>query len=103
MQSISRMQLLQIANEGSLTTTCKLGQLTACKERNSLYNSQFEAGSRRGSRTFFRRQVLLSRLSLVGALAYEPDGSDAHLFSKLCPGAYNDETLIEFLSELYEA
>jgi transposase len=42
------------------------------------------------------------RLSLAGALAYEPDGSDAHLFFELRPGAYNDETLIEFLSELYE-
>jgi transposase len=43
------------------------------------------------------------RLSLAGALAYEPDGSDAHLFFELRPGANNDETLIEFLSELYEA
>jgi hypothetical protein len=42
------------------------------------------------------------RLSLAGALAYEPDGSDAHLFFELRPGAYNDETLIEFLSELNE-
>jgi hypothetical protein len=42
------------------------------------------------------------RLSLAGALAYEPDGSDAHLFFELRPGAYNDETLIEFLSELHE-
>jgi len=43
------------------------------------------------------------RLSLAGALAYEPDGSDAHLFFELRPGAYNDETLIAFLTELYEA
>jgi hypothetical protein len=43
------------------------------------------------------------RLSLAGALAFEPDGSDAHLFFELRPGAYNDETLIEFLSELNEA
>ena len=42
------------------------------------------------------------RLSLAGALAYEPDGSDAHLFFELRPGAYNDETLIAFLSELNE-
>jgi hypothetical protein len=40
------------------------------------------------------------RLSLAGALAYEADGSDAHLVFELRPGAYNDETLIEFLSEL---
>jgi len=42
------------------------------------------------------------RLSLAGALAYQPDGSDAHLVFELRPGAYNDETLIEFLSELNE-
>jgi transposase len=42
------------------------------------------------------------RLSLAGALAYEADGSDAHLFFELRPGAYNDETLIEFLSDLNE-
>jgi hypothetical protein len=40
------------------------------------------------------------RLLLAGALAYEPDGSDAHLFFELRPGAYNDETLIAFLSDL---
>ena len=40
------------------------------------------------------------RLSLAGALAYEADGSDAHLFFELRPGAYNDETLIQFLTEL---
>ena len=43
-----------------------------------------------------------TRLSLAGALAYEPDVSDAHLFFELRPGAYNDETLIEFLRELNE-
>ena len=40
------------------------------------------------------------RLSLAGALVYEPDGSDAHLVFELRPGAYNDETLIEFLSDV---
>jgi transposase len=43
------------------------------------------------------------RLSLAGALAFEPDGRDAHLFFELRPGAYNDETLIAFLSDLHEA
>ena len=33
-------------------------------------------------------------------LVYEPDGSDAHLVFHLRPGAYNDEALIEFLTEL---
>ncbi len=42
------------------------------------------------------------RLSLAGALAYEPDGSDAHLVFELRPGAYNDEMLIQFLSGLHE-
>jgi hypothetical protein len=31
-------------------------------------------------------------------LVYEPDGSDAHLVFELRPGAYNGETLIEFLA-----
>ena len=42
------------------------------------------------------------RLSMAGALAYEPDGSDAHLVFQMRPGAYNDESLIEFLTELRE-
>jgi transposase len=42
------------------------------------------------------------RLSLAGALAYEPDGSAAHLVFQFRPGAYNDQTLIEFLIELNE-
>ncbi len=39
---------------------------------------------------------------MAGALAYEPDGSDAHLVFQLRPGAYNDERLIDFLSDLNE-
>lgn len=42
------------------------------------------------------------RLSLAGALAYEPDGSAAHLVFQLRPGAYNDETLIEFLTDVHD-
>ncbi len=42
------------------------------------------------------------RLSLAGALAYEPDGSDAHLIFELRPGAYNDELLIAFLTLVYD-
>ena len=37
------------------------------------------------------------RLSLAAALVYEADASDAHLVFELRPGAYNGETLIEFL------
>lgn len=40
------------------------------------------------------------RLSMAGALAYEPDGTDAFLVFQMRPGAYNDESLIEFLTEL---
>jgi transposase len=54
----------------------------------------------RGQTPVLRHRFNWKRLSLAGALAYEPDGSDAHLFFELRPGAYNDETLIEFLSEL---
>ena len=54
----------------------------------------------RGHTPVLRHRFAWKRLSLAGALAYEPDGSDAHLVFQLRPGAYNDETLIEFLSEL---
>ena len=47
-----------------------------------------------------RHRFNWKRLSLAGALAYEPDGSNAHLVFELRPGAYNDESLIEFLSDL---
>ena len=56
----------------------------------------------RGHTPVLRHRFAWKRLSLAGALAYEPDGSDAHLFFELRPGAYNDETLIEFLSEFDE-
>jgi transposase len=42
------------------------------------------------------------RLSLAAALVYKPDGSDAHLVFELRPGAYNGETLIEFLTDLHQ-
>jgi hypothetical protein len=57
----------------------------------------------RGQTPVLHHAFNYKRLSLAGALAFEPDGSDAHLFFELRPGAYNDETLIEFLSELNEA
>jgi pimeloyl-ACP methyl ester carboxylesterase len=40
------------------------------------------------------------RLSVAGALVYEPDGSDAQLLFAMRPGAYETETLIQFLSDL---
>ena len=42
------------------------------------------------------------RLSMAGALAYAPDGTDATLVFALQPGSFNDESLIIFLSELHE-
>ena len=54
----------------------------------------------RGHTPALRHPFNWKRLSLAGALVYEADGSDAHLVFELRPGAYNDETLIEFLSDL---
>jgi len=56
----------------------------------------------RGHTPVLRHRFAWKRLSLAGALAYEPDGSNAHLMFELRPGAYNDETLIEFLTFLNE-
>jgi hypothetical protein len=52
----------------------------------------------RGHTPVLQHRFNWKRLSLASARAYEPDGSDAHLVFQLRPGAYNDETLIEFLS-----
>jgi hypothetical protein len=54
----------------------------------------------RGHTPVLQHRFSWKRLSLAGALAYEPDGSDAHLVFQLRPGAYNDETLIEFLTDV---
>ena len=67
----------------------------------SLRPSMRDVGTQR-PHTSAARPFNWRRLSLAGALAYEPDGSDAHLFFELRPGAYNDEALIAFLSELNE-
>jgi transposase len=40
-------------------------------------------------------------LSMAGALAFEADGSYAQLVFEIRPGAYNDEALIDFLSQLH--
>ena len=56
----------------------------------------------RGHTPVLRHRFNWTRLSLAGALVYEPDGSDAHLVFELRPGAYNDELLIEFLSEVHD-
>ena len=48
-----------------------------------------------------RHRFVWKRLSLAAALVYEPDCSDAHLVFQLRPGAYNQDTLIDFLSDLH--
>ena len=55
----------------------------------------------RGETPVLRHRFSWKRLSMAGALAYEPDGSDAQLVFQMRPGAYNDETLIEFLTEMH--
>ena len=56
----------------------------------------------RGQTPVLRHRFGWKRLSLAGALAYEPDGSDAHLIFQFRPGAYNDELLIAFLTDVKE-
>jgi transposase len=56
----------------------------------------------RGQTPVLRHRFVWKRLSIAGALVYESDGSDAHLVFQLRPGAYNEETLIEFLSDLHQ-
>jgi len=41
-----------------------------------------------------------TRLSMSGALGYAPDGAEAWLVFAMRWGTYNDESLIEFLTEL---
>jgi transposase len=56
----------------------------------------------RGHTPVLRHRFNYQRLSLAGALVYEPDGSDAHLVFQLRPGAYNTDSLIQFLEALHE-
>lgn len=55
----------------------------------------------RGRTPVLSHRFSWKRLSMAGALIYEPDGSDAELVFGMCPGAYNDCSLIEFLTELH--
>ncbi len=41
------------------------------------------------------------RLSMSAAVCFRPDGSEASLVFGMQPGAYNDESLMEFLVELH--
>ena len=41
------------------------------------------------------------RLSMSAALCFRPDGTEASLVFGMQPGAYNDESLMDFLGELH--
>jgi transposase len=56
----------------------------------------------RGHTPVLRHRFVWKRLSIASALVYEPYARDAHLVFELRPGAYNTETLIEFLTFLHE-
>lgn len=56
----------------------------------------------KGHTPVLRHRFVRMRLSVASALVYEPDGSDSHLVFELRPGAYKDETLIEFLTYVQE-
>ena len=56
----------------------------------------------RGQTPALRHRFGWKRLSLAAALVFEPDAGDAHLVFRLRPGAYNGETLIEFLGDLHQ-
>ena len=66
----------------------------------SLLPSVRAAWAPRGQTPVLRHRFNWKQLSLAGALAYESDGSHAHLIFQLRPGAYNDELLIEFLKDV---
>jgi transposase len=55
----------------------------------------------KGRTPVLRHRFNWKRLSMAGAICYRPDGSEATLVFQLRPGAYNDETLIEFLGQLH--
>lgn len=55
----------------------------------------------KGKTPVLRHRFSWKRISMAAALAYEPDGSGAELIFGMRPGAYNDDSLIEFLAELH--
>jgi len=56
----------------------------------------------KGQTPVLRHRFSWTRLSMSGALAYRPDGSETALLFQIKEGAYNTESLIEFLTDLYE-
>ena len=56
----------------------------------------------RGQTPVLRHRFNWARLSMSGALAYRPDGSQAALLFQIKEGAYNSQSLIGFLGDLHE-
>jgi transposase len=55
----------------------------------------------RGRTPVLRHRFSWKRLSMAAAVAYRSDGADASLVFQMRPGADNDESLIEFLTQLH--
>jgi len=56
----------------------------------------------KGQTPVLRHRFSWTRLSMSGALAYRPDGSEAAPLFQIKEGAYNTESLIEFLTDLHD-
>jgi hypothetical protein len=56
----------------------------------------------RGETPVLRHRFNWKRLSMSAALAYAHDRADARIVFQTRPGAYNDESLIEFLQALHD-
>ena len=52
----------------------------------------------KGKTPVLRHRFNWKRLSVAAAFVYEPDGSDAELIFGLRPGAYNESSLVDFLT-----
>ncbi len=57
--------------------------------------------ARRGQTPVLRHRFNWKRLSMSAALAYGHDRADARIIFQTRPGAYNDDSLIEFLQALH--
>jgi hypothetical protein len=56
----------------------------------------------KGQTPVLRHRFSWTRLSMSGALAYRPDGSETALLFQIKEGAYNTGSLIEFLTDLHK-
>jgi len=82
------------------------------RRRNALIVFQDESGfsllpsvrstwAPRGKTPVLRHHFNWKRLSMAGALAYEPDASAAELVFEMRPGSYNEDSLVEFLEQMH--